>query len=600
MPMVYDLPTVDTAAQPSQQFAAPETKNYAGEQIHEQGNALTKANAVAINIAQDMQNTLDTAAAKEADNKLADIIRTTMVTSDKAYLKTAGKAAVDGLKPIEQTLREAAAGIEPGLSNKVQIDMFKKAATTRLQTALGQAGVHALEQAKVYEAAVSKARADGFSLDATNNWAGWKETNSIYSHSKASMLVEVDQKMSELGLGKNDPIYKAAVLDRTTTLHTDTINLMISLGKTTDAKEYFNANVMEIAANKRDELQTKVRTGTVATEGDNMATQIWKELAPGGLNGAVPIFDMEQRARELAGDNEEVQKAAIAGLRERAAGFNAQQTEFKSQNIAKVWKNHDQGMGLNQIKLTPEWNQLTGKEQHEIKAAMEAEAATRAARAASNSAREYTDAQRKELFKDLKNGGMYNTITDPNVLRKMTRAQVEATRTYFSPDKVQHLLDRWDNLQNPAKFKEAQWETDSFKAAVRGLGMNPDSKNKDERDRIGALKYHVEQRINHALNMTKTPMTPEQKDAFIRNELSNQVLINPGAFSFNKKVPIVSLTNKQINQVVIPAGDRKAVTDAMSRMYKQTGNKEFAPSEYNMKIWYLRSKSPGFSSFQGE
>ena len=600
MAMVYDLPSVDASPQPSQQYAAPESKNYNAEQTHEMGNAVTKAGAAVLNIAQDMQNTVDTAAAKEMDNKLADVIRTTLTNNENGYLKTAGKAAVDGRAAVEKALKDAVKGIEEGSENKMQTFLFKKAAAARVQTAMGQVGMHSLEQAKIYEAAVTEARSKGFRLDAVNNFAGWNDKEGLYAKNKAGMLNEIDQFMTSRGIGKSDPIYKAAVIDNTTRLHTDTINLMVSQGKTKDAKEYFDANIGEIAADKRDELTSKVRVGTVATEGDNMASQIWAELAPKTRNGAVPIFQMEERARALAGDNEDVQKAAIAGLRERASGFNAEQSEFKAQNIASAWKMHDKGVSINQIKLTPEWDQLTGKEQHEILAGIESERATRAARAAANSQRELADLERRERLSFMKNGDAYLTMTDPQVLKRMTRAQIEAKRGQFGMTATQHLLAQWDSIQNPAKFKDAQWESDSFKAAVRGLGMNPDSKNKDERDRIGALKYHVEQSLNHAMNATKTTMTPEQKDAFIKKELSNQVLVDPGMFSRNKSVPIVSLTTKQVNQVVIPKAEVPAISNAMREMYKRTGNAEFNPTPYNMKMWYLRQKSPGFSAFQGE
>lgn len=600
MAMVYDLPTVDMTAQPSQQFAAPDSKNFRPEQTVDLGNATTKVGATMLNIAQDMQNTVDTAAAKELDNKLADVIRTTLTNTENGYLKSAGKAAVDNQSEVQKSLQEAVKQLEPEAQNDVQKFMFNKAAASRIQTAMGQIGLHALEQSKVYEAAVTKARTDGFRLDAVTNFTSWKDPAGLYARNKAGMLNEVDQFAAEKHIAKTDPIYKNLVAEQTTKLHTDSLNLMISLGKTKEAKEYFDSNVMEISPDKRDELQTKVKASTVATEGDNMASAIWAKLAPTSRNGAVPIFQMEQAVREMAGDNEDVQKAAIAGLRERAAGFNAEQSEFKSQNIAAAWKMYDSGASVKQIKLSAEWSQLTGKEQHDILAGIESDRATKAARAAANSQRELAEIDRREKLAFLKNGDSYLTMTDPNVLRKMTRAQIEAKRGQFGMAATQHLLSMYDSIQNPAKFKEAQWESDSFKAAVRGLGLNPDSKNKSERDSIGALKYHVEQSLNHAMNTTKTPMTSEQKDAFIRKELSNQVLINPGTFSFNKNVPIVSLTNKQISQVVIPPSERKLISDAMSQMYKKTGSQEFAPTDYNLKVWYLRRKSPGFSSFNGE
>ena len=320
--MVYDLPTVAASPQPSQQYAAPESKNFNAEQTHEMGNAVTKAGAAVLSIAQDMQNTVDTAAAKEMDNKLADVIRTTLTNSENGYLKTAGKAAVDGRANVEKALKDAVKGIGEGSENEVQTFMFKKAAASRIQTAMGQVGMHSLEQAKVYVAAVTEARSKGFRLDAVNNFAGWNDKEGLYAKNKAGMLNEINQFMNKNGIEKDNPIYKASVMENTTKLHFDTIKLMLSMEKTQDAKDYYQANTQEISSDKRDDFKAMLKQGSLKDDSlrlsmtiegatyEDQVKNLDKQFADGKISA-----ELRDATLSRLDKNHEIKKTAEADLK---------------------------------------------------------------------------------------------------------------------------------------------------------------------------------------------------------------------------------------------------------------------------------------------
>jgi hypothetical protein len=384
------------------------------------------------------------------------------------------------------------------------------------------------------------------------------------------------------------------------------INVLISQGRTTAAKDHFAAAKKdgEIMADKLDELGNKVKVATTATEADDMATTIWEKFGPKDRNAPVSIFAMEQEARKLAGSNEDVQKAAIAGIRERASGFNAEQAEYKAGNIAGVWSQLDSGKSFKQIQLSQEWLNLSGTERHQIKKDIEAEATMRENRAAARSAKELSELQRTEHLNFLKNGDEYLTITDPQVLRGMSRAQVEAQRGKFGMSATQHLLSMWDSIQNPAKFGEAKMDADDFYEVAASLGLDPaNKKDKNMRNQVGALRFHVEQVIDYEQTKVKRPLTRQEKLDLIRTELSRKVLVNPGVFSFNKSVPVIALTKEQAEKVVVPVDARAKISEAMGIQYKKTNNPMSAPSEANLKQWYMKSISPGgsatFQDFQG-
>ena len=609
MTMVYDLPIADTSAQPMSQvqgFTAPDSKDFSSAQLQEGGAALTKAGIATTQIVKTIQDDIDTATTKEMDNKLADAIRVTLYDPEKGYAKTAGKTALESRPGAIKVIQDAAKEIESGLQNDVQRYMFKKAAMVRMQSAMTYIDNHAMQQAKVYAGAEAKARMDGARLDALQNWAGWKDPQGLYARSKAVMMGEVDSIAELAGIPKTttdksgatveDPQYKLLKQSVSTQLHSDVLNNMISLGQTTQAKEYYNAAVSakEILPDKLDELNNKVKVATTATEADNLASKIWSELGPKKLTDAVTIFDLTQKARELAGDNEDVQKAAIAGLKERYGEWNGQQAEVKAQNISGVWKQVDSGASMRTIQLSQPWLNLSDTERHEIRGRMEQEASVRANRAAAMSQKELADTQRKEHMDFLKNGDYYLTITDPEALKKMSRAQVEALRGKFGMTPTQHLLDKWDAIQNPAKYGEAKMDSDDFNQVARTLGLDPlNTKNKEMRNQTGALKFHIEQVIDLEQSRAKRPLTREEKMTLVNEEMSRQVLVNPGAFSFDKNVPVIALTKEQAARVVVPVGERAKIVEAMKL-------KGIAPTEANLKSIYLKSISPGGSAtFQG-
>lgn len=601
--MRYDIPEVGLSVEGTPQvrsFNAGDTKDYGAAQMQEQGAATSKTGTSIAYI----QDVLNDARAKELDNQLADHVREALYDPENGYLGTAGKTAVDARSGVIKSLQDKVKEIEQGAKNDMQKALFGKAARARLQSAYLHIDGHALNQAKIYGGAEAKARMDGARLDAVQNWAGWEDPGGVYARSKALMSREARAVASVAGIPEDSEQYKLLTQGALTQLHADVINNMISLGQTGAAKKYY-ANAVsnkEILPDKLDELNSKVKMATTATEADNLASQVWSEFMSGkNRNEAVSLFQMTERVRTLAGDNEDVQKSAIAGIKERYGEWNGEQAEFKAQNISGVWKQIDAGVPMKKMQLSPSWMALSDTERHQIRKEMEAEAATRAARNAANSSRELTDLQRQEHLNFLKNGDSYLTVTDPNVLKRMSRAQVEALRGKFGMEPTKQLLDKWDAIQDPRKYGEAKMDTDDFNAVARSLKLDPlDTKNKEMRNKVGALRFHVEQVLNLEQIQKKAPLTRQEKMEIINKEMSRQVLVNPGYFSTNKKVPVITLTAKQAEKVVIPNIDRKNIAEAMKIRYNATGDASYAPTEANLRRFYLMSISPGgAATFQG-
>lgn len=598
---VYDLPTesAQVGGMPQLQgFDTSGPKDVSGAQLQEMGTATTKGGLAVMDIAKAVQNDLDTAKTKEMDNNFSGVIRGVLYDPENGYLGKNSKSAVESRADAVKKIQDAARNLESGLTNDVQRFMFKKAAMQRMQSAMLQIDSHAMNQAKVYNVSEAKARMDGARMDALSNWAGWEQPNSLFSKSRALMLSEAASVAEVAGIPKNSEQYKLIMQASATQLHSDVINNMISLGQTNEAKKYYDAAIKakEILPDKIDELNSKVKVATVATDGDNLAEEAFSKFMGGkSSNDPIPLFQMERYVREKAGDKEDVQRAAIAGVKERASSWNAEQIENKAQNISGVWKLVDAGKPVKQIELSPSWLALSDTERHQIRTQIDSYHAGKASRSVA-------EMQRAEHMVFLQNGSEYLTVTDPNVLRRMSRAQVEATRGKFGMSATQHLLDKWDAIQNPTKFGDAKIDSDDFDVIARNLGLDPaNKKNKDMRNQVGALKFHIETVIDYTQAQAKRPLTRQEKMDLVNKELSKQVLVNPGVFSFSKNIPVISLTKEQRERVIIPDTDRKAIAEAMKIRYEKTNNSLYAPTEANMRRFYLMSISPaGAATYEGE
>jgi len=240
------------------------------------------------------------------------------------------------------------------------------------------------------------------------------------------------------------------------------------------------------------------------------------------------------------------------------------------------------------------WLGLSDIERHDVRRNIEAEAATRASRAASDAARGFSEMQRNEKLAFMLNGDRFLHDTSPDVLTSMSRAQVEAKRGLYGMEATKHLLDKWDTLQKPSKLTEARMDTEDFNIVADKLGLQPFNQNKGEEHKraLGTLKYRVEQLIDVQQRQAGKPLDRQSKMDLMRQEMAKTVVVNPGMFSFNKEVPVIQLTADQLKDVVIPATERVKIAEALRMAHdRDPTNPLFAPTDENMRRAYVRAKS---------
>jgi len=585
MPML--LPSVEPTAQQTNPVAAPESKNYAPEAALAQGKATENLATLALQV----HDNLAEAGAKQNDNELFGALQ----DMEFKYKQLTNKDAVDAMPVMLEEARDKIRQIQGSISDPLQQGMFEKIANARMQTFSSSVQTYALGNLKAWNIKEDEGRIGRARTAAFNQWTFWKDPNSKqFTDAMSSYEARIREAALNQGVPVDSDTYKQFRVGEMTKLHESVIGTMISNGMSKDAKEYYGTYLNDIDVDKRRGLSEHLKIATTATDADNLAEKVFGEWAQGkDFNSGVPLYELEARVRREAGDNEDVQRAAIAGVKERAASWNDQQKETTAQNVSAVWGLVDKAGGqiTRQIQLSPQWLSLTDLERRKIRKDVGEEAATRAARAAAESSRALSEMQRREHMAYLKNGDQYLTISDPNVLRRMTRAQVEAKRGEFGMERTLHLLGVWDTLQDPKRFGEAKMDSDDFNNLAVSLNLDPYSKNASKRSEVGALKFRVEQAIDIEQRNRNKPMTRQEKQEFIKKEASKQILIDRIG-PWNTKKPALSLTPSDVKNVVIPKADREKLSKAMQLQYNRTKDPRYAPTEANIRREYLYSVTP--------
>jgi len=589
MAMVYDLPTVGPSAAPTGAFDAPQQRNYGADQQQAIGSALTQQGDQLSKMGEDLQNTLDTARTKEADNALADYHRVLLHDPEVGYLNTNQKQAVDAREKVIKDAETKVREIEKTLKTDMQRYLFKQAAAQRTQSVLSQIDGHAASQAKAYDMGETQKRAEGSAKDVVTNWAGWKDPNSEYTTNRHKLDSELRAIARQSGWAEDSAQYKALQQSVYTTLHTQVMGRMVAIGETTEAQDYFRKHEAEIDPAQATQIIEQLKIASVAVKSDKLAGDVFAEFKPKTWNGAIDIYAMGEEIRKRAGDKEDVQESALAKMKQRASEWNASQTEYKAVNKSSVFSMINQGTPMAKIELTPAWMQMDGEQQRSIKDYLTNRALAAESREDAREARE----ERRLLRK---NGDLYLTTNDPTILRAMTRPQVEAMQDKFGLAATLQLTQKWDAIQSPTKYGEAVIDQEDFLMIASALGV--DASDKKQKGRASEIRYHVEQALDIAQREKKAPLTRQERQDLYKKEISTKVLIKtPSRIPFRdpseSAVPVIALTKDQISNVVIPPKDLIEITKNMNDLYKKTGLANFAPTRENAVRFYLKKKSPG-------
>lgn len=177
-------------------------RNALPEQQIRFGEAMRSAGNVSFRIGQQLQDSIDEAAAKAADVELSQFSNNILRGKD-GYLGLQGKDADTRYEETNSAILSAANGIQSRLKNKTQVELFNQSASRNIVQFQGQMGAHWNNEVPKYLAMESNARAIQSSQDAINSYS----FQDAYLESTAKAEAETAKGLSYLGIYEGSAQY---------------------------------------------------------------------------------------------------------------------------------------------------------------------------------------------------------------------------------------------------------------------------------------------------------------------------------------------------------------------------------------------------------
>lgn len=365
------------------------------------------------------------------------------------------------------------------------------------------------------------------------------------------------------------------------------------------AREYFEANKAEIDGSQHAEVGEFARKATATKRAEDAADAVWQTGGPKSDRDPVQLDKLEAQLREQFKADPDTAKMAIAGVRERAQAFKDARRERDDQLEAGVNQAILDGATPQQIRRMPQFLSLSPESARKISDFMENKAvraeqvaAARESRAAARESRAASAESRAQSALTRQGTAAYLIYSNPDTLNGMTEAQVLNLLPTLGNDLTSHLMTQKRALAKPGRLGEAKMDDDDFRHIARQMQLPVDDANTPERKAaIGELKYRVEQIIETVQQRAGKPISRGEKQEIMRNEMARTVTVDTWGWS-NKEVPVIALTPDDAARVIIPPADKKQLAEAMRTMYARTNAPQYAPTDDNLRRFYLLKKSP--------
>jgi hypothetical protein len=612
MPTVpqYDSLTV-APNNPEVRVSTPEFKNFAPAEEADRGKALTAAGNVLARVTGDIMETANKVRAAEAINSLTEhgvalqyakpSKNEDGTENEGGYTNVVGKGALErksGMSLSDEytgRLVAKAADIEKGLGNDAQRQMFRLAAADLTNRFKANITAHESKQFTAYhenvnEGIVKTSRstilANPLDKDAVDD-----------AIKKSNSAVEAIGKLK----GFDDKQIADAQLQENAKSISNAIKLLLTPNEKGDinydgAEAVYNTYKDRMKGTlyfqEANELLGKAGNAKQAL---SAADEIWAQYGPkGGYNSAVDIFKMKKEAEKLYADRPVLLKEIKNQLDEKKSGFDASQSEVNASGTNAAMAIFMKTKDPTKVMASPVFNSLPASVQFEMQTHMENYKWVQEGRT-------LEEKQRRERQIEYDSGADYLTYSDPDNLRNMTRNQVEALLPKLGFNRTNHLVGKWEQLQNKDYLLTSSMDQTQFKDIAAEYGYNPYKSNMsdNEKKKLGDLKAGIDLAIEAEAKRTHQPVSKERKAEIMHDALTNQAKVESGHwYSSNKSKPLVTMSEEDIknidkSSIVVPQTDRQKIIDALAEMRKKNpGDNRYEATEDNIKTLFLLNKSP--------
>lgn len=473
-----------------------------------------------------------------------------------------------------------------GLTSERQKAMFGQTLAQLKGTSIGQfSGFEAAQRRASVDASTQASIVGTINLAAANP----QDTKSL-----GAAKVDIVKRVGMLSKLNGWPPELAALKEQEylTNFHKQVIQGLVR-DNPAAAQSYFETNKGEIEGSQHAEIGAFAEKATATRLGDTTADEVWQTAGPKSDRDPVALDVMEKQIRDRLKDNDAARQSAIAGLRERAAAFKDARRERDDQLEGSVNQAIMDGKSSREVRNMPAFLSLSPESARKIVTFMENQEFTRIQRGNAAMQREALAEDRADRQKMRTGMADYLRYSSPETLGNMTETQVLNLLPTLGTSLTRDLMEKRRTLANPLKLSEAKIDTDDFNQIAQQMGLRPfAAKTEDEKADLGLLKYRVEQMIASAQQGGKKVLGRDEKLSLMRQEMARTVTTDAGFFSSEKQTPVLAIKPEQIKDVIVPKTDRKLISEAMQKRFNETGDARFAPTEDNLKRWYLKGKSP--------
>ena len=212
--------------------------------------------------------------AKNHDNIIADEIRVRISDPKTGFTALSGKSAVDQRDQSIDSLNKYVKTYVADIKDPLESGLVSRAANARLQHAYQTIDSHSFTQGKVYKEAVfvsgqqtknndiAAAMSEHYNNPATRNGEPSAQVTALTNSRNA----DLEQHFADLGIDKNNPIYKNALMQADTKLAQDIVGNWVNQGKTTLARGYLEANKKQIDQTAMNQMTQLVDVAALSKE----------------------------------------------------------------------------------------------------------------------------------------------------------------------------------------------------------------------------------------------------------------------------------------------------------------------------------------------
>lgn len=494
-------------------------------------------------VANKMQDEADTLRAEEAYNNWIKNRDEIAYGKDGAFnIKGAGVFnRPDGQSFVGEftgKAQTAAQDIATGLANDNQRAKFNRLAGTAIRSFGTSLSQYELKEGETWRKSVY----EGVVNTETENIA--KNFENPDERQMSIDRVRENTRLFASSQGLSGEQLDITVKEAVSKMHGVVIARLLENNNGTAAKEYYDANKDAITAKDGAVMRKAIKADNDNTEAQNAVDAVWKGFGPQEDDEAVNLDSMAATIRDQYKDKPEVQKLALAMLKERASEFDYSVRQRQSQQVGGIWKRVIAGDNLTAIRSMPEFKALDGAKQASMLTSIQS-------------------------FRDGAGNGMaqfksyWEIASNPEKLAAMSDDQIFALAPTLGDTLTKNLLKAKADLNNPAKIAEARIDTDDFNYVAQGAGLKPfdSKKSENEKAALGSLKFAVEQRINVEQQRLKRALSRDEKMAVMQAEIDNKVMVDK--WGRDKQVPVSTLTKDEMGNAYVVVNGQEVKINAI-------------------------------------